>query len=48
MSRHFGTALEPETLPEPETLEPTTDELIQQFYDNILWEPDYENLPETK
>ena len=40
MSRHYGTAIEPDQ--EPDTLEPNPE--LDEFYEALFWEPDLESL----
>ena len=39
MSRHFDTAIEPASEPDTREPDPDIEALVEQFYENALWEP---------
>lgn len=44
MSRHYGSPIEPDSEPDTREPSPETQALIDEFYENALWEPDYTEL----
>ena len=39
MSRHYGTAIEPDHEPDTREPDPTLDALVDKFYEDAMWEP---------
>ena len=46
MSRHFGTAIESDFEPDTREPDPETQAAVDQFYADMLWEPNYTETPQ--
>ena len=44
MSRHYGSPIEPDSEPDTREPDPTLDALVDKFYEDAFWEPDYTEL----